>query len=103
MLIREQLGDKTVENRSWGTDYRGVVLLYGGCGSTRARVGAAEVAGFDADWQAKQGGCAGRCSPRRHTVAKIQAASAYLLRWGTVGIGAGGVMSSGGGCCGSPG
>lgn len=59
MLVPEHLGGKTVENRWWGTDYRGVVLLYAGIRVDAAGVSAAQGAGFDADWHTKQSGWLG--------------------------------------------
>jgi hypothetical protein len=59
MLVPEQLNGKTVENRSWATDYRGVVLLYAGIRVDTAGVSAAQGAGLDAGWHTKQSGWLG--------------------------------------------
>jgi hypothetical protein len=59
MLIPQERGGKTVENRSWATDYRGPVLLYAGIRVDEAGMAAAARAGFDAGWHAKQSGWLG--------------------------------------------
>ncbi len=59
MLIPAELGGKTVENRSWATDYRGPVMLYAGTRVDAAGITAATAAGFDADWHGKQSGWLG--------------------------------------------
>jgi hypothetical protein len=59
MLVPEELGGKTVENRSWATDYRGPIALNAGARVDEAGVAAAERAGFDVRWHAEQGGWLG--------------------------------------------
>lgn len=59
LLVPEALGGKTVENRSWATDYRGPVLVYGGTRVDEAGVGVARRAGLDADWHSEQRGWLG--------------------------------------------
>ena len=44
MLIPAELGGKTVENRSWATDYRGPVMLYAGTRVDAAGITAATAA-----------------------------------------------------------
>ena len=59
MLIPEQLSGKTVENRSWATDYRGPVVLCAGSRVDAAGMAAAERAGLDSRWHSEQGGWLG--------------------------------------------
>jgi hypothetical protein len=59
LLVPESLGGKTIENRTWSTDYRGPVLVYGGTRIDNIGIGAARRADMDADWHASQQGWLG--------------------------------------------
>jgi len=59
LLVPAQFGGKSVDNRSWATDYRGPVMIYGGALVDEAGVLAAQHAGLDADWHAAQQGWLG--------------------------------------------
>ncbi len=59
LLVPEQFGGKTVDNRAWGTDYRGPVMIYGGTRVDEAGLHAAHAAQLDADWHAAQQGWLG--------------------------------------------
>ncbi|MDP7707479.1 DUF4326 domain-containing protein [Mycobacterium sp. TY815] len=59
LLVAEELGGKTVENRTWSTDYRGPVLLYAGTRIDNVGISAAQHAGLDADWHTEQRGWLG--------------------------------------------
>ncbi|GAA2429083.1 DUF4326 domain-containing protein [Mycolicibacterium llatzerense] len=59
LLVPETLGGKTIENRTWSTDYRGPVLIYGGTRIDNAGVAAARRAGLDTDWHVDQQGWLG--------------------------------------------
>lgn len=59
LLVPERLGGKTVENRTWATDYRGAVLIYGGTRIDTVGISAAQRAGLDADWHTGQQGWLG--------------------------------------------
>ncbi len=59
LLIPETLGGKTIENRTWSTDYRGPVLIYGGTRIDSAGVAAATRAGLDTSWHVDQQGWLG--------------------------------------------
>lgn len=59
LLVPEQVGGKTVDNRTWATDYRGPVLIYAGSRVDAAGVEACEAAQFDTAWHVKQQGWLG--------------------------------------------
>ena len=59
MLVPESLGGKMIENRTWATDYRGPVMIYGGTRIDQAGINAAGRAGLDADWHTAQQGWLG--------------------------------------------
>lgn len=59
LLVPEQLGGKTVENRPFSTSYRGPVLLYGGTMIDQAGVVASDRAGLDTGWHVSQQGWLG--------------------------------------------
>lgn len=59
LLVPETLGGKTIENRTWSTDYRGPVLIYGGTRIDNAGVAAAKRAGLDTSWHVDQQGWLG--------------------------------------------
>ena len=59
LLVPESLGGKTIENRTWATDYRGPVLIYGGTRIDKIGISAARRAGLDADWHTQQQGWLG--------------------------------------------
>lgn len=59
LLTPAAAGGKTVENRSWSTDYRGPVLVHAGVRIDDAGVEAARRAGLDAEWHAGQRGWLG--------------------------------------------
>ncbi|MCP9276833.1 DUF4326 domain-containing protein [Mycolicibacterium arenosum] len=64
-------GGKTVENRSWSTDYRGPLLVFAGTRVDDVGIEAARRAGLDADWHVKQRGWLGAAvlvdvHPARH-------------------------------------
>ena len=59
LLVPERLGGKTIENRTWSTDYRGPVLIYGGTRIDDAGVKAASNAGMNAGWHTSQQGWLG--------------------------------------------
>ena len=59
LLVPETLSGKTIENRTWSTDYRGPVLIYGGTRIDDAGVAAATNAGMDAGWHTRQQGWLG--------------------------------------------
>lgn len=59
LLVPETLSGKTIENRTWSTDYRGPVLIYGGTRIDDAGVRAATRAGMDAEWHTRQQGWLG--------------------------------------------
>jgi hypothetical protein len=59
LLVPGQFGGKTVDNRSWSTDYRGPVLIYGGTRVDEAGLHAARAANLDADWHVEQQGWLG--------------------------------------------
>ncbi len=59
LLVPEQFGGKTVDNRSWSTDYRGPVLIYGGTRVDESGMYAAQAAHLDAEWHAAQQGWLG--------------------------------------------
>ncbi|WP_141244927.1 DUF4326 domain-containing protein [Mycobacterium intracellulare] len=59
LLVPETLSGKTIENRTWSTDYRGPVLIYGGTRVDNAGVAAAERVGLDAHWHINQQGWLG--------------------------------------------
>lgn len=71
LLVPGSAGGKTVENRTWATDYRGPVLIYAGEGIDEPGVAAARRANFDADWHTEQRGWLGAAvlidvHPARH-------------------------------------
>lgn len=59
LLVPETLSGKTIENRTWSTDYRGPVLIYGGTRIDDAGVAAAKRAGLNAEWHTRQQGWLG--------------------------------------------
>lgn len=59
LLVPESSGGKTIENRTWTTDYRGPVLIYGGTRIDKIGIGAARRAELDADWHTQQQGWLG--------------------------------------------
>lgn len=59
LLVPETLSGKTIENRTWSTDYRGPVLIYAGTRVDDAGVAAAKRAGLDAEWHTRQQGWLG--------------------------------------------
>jgi Domain of unknown function (DUF4326) len=59
LLVPEQLGGKTIENRTRASDYRGPVLVYGGTQIDTAGISAAQRAGLDAAWHTRQQGWLG--------------------------------------------
>lgn len=59
LLVPETLSGKTIENRTWSTDYRGPVLIYGGTRVDNAGIAAAERVGLDAHWHTTQQGWLG--------------------------------------------
>lgn len=59
LLVPETLSGKTIENRTWSTEYRGPVLIYGGTRIDGAGVAAASRAGMDAGWHTRQQGWLG--------------------------------------------
>lgn len=59
LLVPETLSGKTIENRTWSTDYRGPVLIYGGTRIDEAGVTAAKRVGLDAQWHTGQQGWLG--------------------------------------------
>ena len=59
LLVPETLSGKTIENRTWSTDYRGPVLIYGGTRVDNAGITAAERVGLDAHWHTNQRGWLG--------------------------------------------
>lgn len=59
LLVPERLSGKTIENRTWSTDYRGPVLIYGGTRIDDAGVKAATNAGMNAEWHTRQQGWLG--------------------------------------------
>jgi hypothetical protein len=59
LLVPEPLGGKTIENRTWATDYRGPILIYSGTRIDQAGIDAARRAGLDADWHTAQRGWLG--------------------------------------------
>jgi hypothetical protein len=59
LLVPETLSGKTIENRTWSTDYRGPVLIYGGTRVDNAGIAAAERVGLDAHWHTNQQGWLG--------------------------------------------
>lgn len=59
LLVPEALGGKTIENRTWATDYRGPILIYGGTRIDTTGIRAAQRAGLDADWHTQQQGWLG--------------------------------------------
>lgn len=59
LLVPGEHGGKTVENRTWATDYRGPVLIYAGTLVDNAGLQAAQRAGLDADWHESRRGWLG--------------------------------------------
>ncbi|WP_204809385.1 DUF4326 domain-containing protein [Mycobacterium riyadhense] len=59
LLVPKELEGKTIENRTWATDYRGPILIYGGTRIDTIGIGAAQRAGLDADWHTHQQGWLG--------------------------------------------
>lgn len=59
LLVPEELGGKMIENRTWATDYRGPILIYGGTRIDTIGISAAQRAGLDAAWHTHQQGWLG--------------------------------------------
>ncbi|MGH3556014.1 MAG: DUF4326 domain-containing protein [Mycobacterium sp.] len=59
LLVPNELGGKTIENRSWSTDYRGPIAILAGSRIGKAGYQAATAAGLDADWHTAQTGWLG--------------------------------------------
>ena len=71
LLVPESMGGKTIENRTWATDYRGPILIYGGTRIDKIGISAAQRAGLDPDWHTQQQGWLGSAvlvdvHPARH-------------------------------------
>jgi Domain of unknown function (DUF4326) len=59
LLVPEQLGGKTIDTRSWSTDYRGPVALIAGTRIDERGLAVAQARGLDADWHRDQTGWLG--------------------------------------------
>lgn len=59
LLVPDALAGKTIENRTWATDYRGPVMIYAGTRIDEAGMRAAQRAGLDAGWHCEQLGWLG--------------------------------------------
>ncbi|MGV7254600.1 DUF4326 domain-containing protein [Mycobacterium kansasii] len=59
LLVPHPLGGKNIENRSWGTDYRGPVAILAGTRIDDAGRAAAAAARLDPDWHTAQSGWLG--------------------------------------------
>ena len=59
LLVPAQVGGKTVDNRTFSTDYRGPVAIFAATRIDTAGCDAATAAGLDTDWHAAQSGWLG--------------------------------------------
>ena len=59
LLVPNQCGAMTIDARSWGSDYRGPVVLIAGSRVDEYGIAAAEARGLDADWHLSQTGWLG--------------------------------------------
>lgn len=59
LLVPSALGGKNIENRTWTTRYRGVVLIIAGTRIDACAADAPTVAGLDAPWHTRQQGWLG--------------------------------------------